>query len=250
MDRQHPLVGCMIGAGIALAVLVANPTAARAQCCGCSTAPYVSLVGASTTTAVNAFTAAAITAQTAALIVALQGVAAQISANVRGTITGFGSVIEPLDSHQTERHIQDDRVRAMRAYQFSTPLCQAAATGAIAAAAASTSAVQMATNSVANAHRTSGTSTPLVAAGQARAERTPLACDAQTDPVCNGQSGTYPNADRAPGQVLATPGFHSADQETIAAWVANNLTEVAPNPPLTRQQVNAPGGNEAYMRRG
>lgn len=105
---------------------------AQAQCCGCIDA--ANLAGRVTTQSVNAYTSAAIAVQAGIIVTALQGHAAQTSANIRGTITGQGLIAEAMDNHETQRQLQGDRIQAAKAYQFSTLLCQGATGSGIAIA--------------------------------------------------------------------------------------------------------------------
>lgn len=236
----------MRAAALTIALMLTHG-GAWAQCCGCVDA--ANLAGRITTQSVNAYTSAAIAVQTGIIVTALQGHAAQTSANIRGTITGQGLIAEAMDNHETLRQLQGDRVEAAKAYQFSTPLCQGA-TGSDVAIAMTVAAVPDAVRrSQANARRTAG-SGGATAVAAAFDERRPLFCDAQRDPACKGVSGTRPNADRMPGSILAASRLETDADRAQATWLVQNLTDPAPVPPLTARQVDAAVGRDLYLRRG
>lgn len=220
---------------------------ADAQCCGCAEAAYAA--GSMTTANVNAFTAAAITAQTAELIIALQGVSSDISGNVRGTIVGNGQVTEGLDSHQTEREIQNDRVKAANTYQFSTPLCRAAAGQMITTAANQALMPTTVRNAQENDRRTTGPLNPLTEPMQLQKGRTGTFCRGDIDPVCHNKTTRLPNADKLPDATLTNYALVTNDDQVTSAQLIQNLSLNMPTAPISSNQNAMPGGSEAYMRR-
>lgn len=204
-----------------------------------------------TAIATGALITAEFAAQTAALVLALQGTAAQISGNVRGSITGQGILMEAASSHDTQRLIQGDRVEALQRNQFSTPLCQTATGSAIAVAQAAEAVPVAVKRSRVNADRSSGTGSGAAAeADRAFDERTNLFCK-KDDPACRGKdAGARANGDRAPGQVLAVGQLANDTDKKQAAWVIQNLANPVPAVALTERQVIRGGGREAYLLRG
>lgn len=206
---------------------------------------------ANTTAVIGTTTSWATLAQTQAT----QGFAAQVSSNVRGVITGDGLIAEAKSNQDTQRNIQGDRVAAIKAHQFSTPMCQAATGADISIALAQASQPDQILASRANAHRTAGyrrpeNTLPASLAGLAAfQERKPLFCD-PNDPACFGTVGARPQGDRMPGALFAASRVETADDRAQAAWVVNNLTMPIPVPALTDRQLSMPGGQELYMRRG
>lgn len=171
----------MRAAALTIALMLTHG-GAWAQCCGCVDA--ANLAGRTTTQAVNSYTSAAMAVQTGIIVTALQGHAAQTSANIRATITGQGLIAEAMDNHETQRQLQGDRVEAAKAYQFSTPLCQGATGSGVAIAMTVAAVPDAVRRSQANARRTAG-SGGATAVAAAFDERRPLFCDAQRDPACN-----------------------------------------------------------------
>lgn len=240
-----------LGGAVALAavVVVAAGGRAEAQCCGCTAAAFQA--GAATTAAVNAFTAASLAAQTATIWTGLQGTAAQISGNVRATITGQASIAETVSTQDTQRLVQSDRVKAASDYQYSTPLCQTATGAALTAAAAQVSEVNRVVSSANAAHETAGSGSGSAAQSQVAshfAERQGAFCRAD-DPACK-KPGSRPNGDRMPGAILAVGGLHGDEDRRQAEWVARNLTLPVASPALSANQSGGAAGAEVFLRRG
>lgn len=246
-------------AGLALAGLaIASPEQASAQMCA---PPHsAEIAGKLATAAINANTTAVVLMTTESAIaretLALQGFASQVSGNLRGAITaGVGLIAEAKSNQDTQRRVQDDRVAAIKAHQFSTPLCQAATGADIGIAIAQASVADQILVSRANAHRTGGyrrleaSKTSALAGTAAFQERRALFCD-PSDPACDGTVGKRPEGDRMPGAILAVGRLETADDRTQAAWLVNNLTMPLPVPALTERQLAQPGGSELYLRRG
>lgn len=186
------------------ALLFSLPATQAAACCACEAPRTAERVGVLTTAAINAFTGVTVTAQTAELVLALQGSAAQIAGNVRGTIPAQAMIAEAVSNQDTQRLVESDRIAAMKAHQFSTPLCQAATGSDIAIAQAVAAQPTQILASRANAHRTGGyrrpesSTLPSVAGQVAFSERQGRFCD-PNDPACRGIVGRRPQADRMPG---------------------------------------------------
>lgn len=244
-------------AGLALAGLaIATPAFAQMYCDPPRSAEIAgklaaAAVTANTTAVVLMTTESAIARET----LALQGFASQVSGNLRGAITGLGLIAEAKSNQDTQRRIQDDRVAAIKAHQFSTPLCQAATGADIGIALAQASVADQILASQANARRTGGyrrpesSKAPVLAGTVAFQERRALFCD-PADPACDGTVGKRPEGDRMPGAVLAVGRLETADDRTQAAWLVNNLTMPLPVPALTERQLAQPDGPELYLRRG
>jgi len=196
----------------------------------------------------------ALTLQSSEIVFALQGLAAQISGNIRASVNGLGMIFEGLSSQQEQRSVQDDQMAALVAHQYSTPLCQAATVSAIAtqqSIAAQTVGIQRAQ---ANAAWTSGL--PVADATSVATmppaiikDRQSLFC-AANDPACQGQVGARPNADRMLFSILSVPHLDTQEDRVQATWVINNLAGPVPSPALTASNLNKPGGPELYVRRG
>ncbi|MCW2240369.1 hypothetical protein [Azospirillum canadense] len=208
-----------------------------------------------TAAATNAHIAAEFSAQTAALVLALQGAAAQISGNIRGTIAGQGLLQEAVSNQDTQRLIQGDRVEAAQRFQYSTPFCQTATGSAIAVAQAAESVQTAVMRSRANANRTSGTGggggSAATEVNRTADERLNTFC-APDDPVCRGRAdaGKRPNGDREPGAILAVARLVDDMDRKQATWVAQNLTQPVPTLPLTERDFALPEGRERYLARG
>lgn len=242
-------------AALALVGMAIFPSGQAAACCACDPPRAAEYAGKVTTAAINAWNTGLILEQTVEITLALQGNAAQISGNLRGIITGQGLIAEAESNQATQRMIQGDRVAAIKTYQFSTPLCQAATGADIAIAQAQVAQRDNVLASRANAHRTGGyrrpesSATPSAAAAVAYEERRDLFCD-PSDPACRGIVGRRPEGDRMPGAMLAMGRLGNADDAAQVAWLINNLTMPVPLPALTDRQVAEPGGQELYIRRG
>ena len=249
------LVAAVVGA-----MAAAAPRKAEAACGDCAMATAAVLKSAAVTqslvidtaAATNAFIAAEFATHTTAMVLALQAATAQISGNIRGTITGQGLLQEAMSNQDTQRLIQGDRVEAAKTFQYSTPLCQTA-TGATIATAQEAEAVPAAVRaSKANAARTSGFGSPSgpasAAPNRAFEERKPLFCSA-SDPACR-VDGERPLADRMPGAILKKGHLDDDLDRKQATWVVQNLTQPVPLPALTDAQVARSGGREAYLARG
>ncbi|MBI3446468.1 MAG: hypothetical protein HY055_14195 [Magnetospirillum sp.] len=244
---------------VALLTFIAATEQASAQMY-CDPWPAADIAGKAATAAITANTTAVVLMTTESAIardtLALQGFASQVSGNLRGAITaGVGLIAEAKSNQDTQRRVQDDRVAAIKAHQFSTPLCQAATGADIGVALAQASMADQILVSQANARRTGGyrrpesSKAPIQAGTAAFQERRALFCD-PNDPACDGMVGKRPEGDRMPGAVLAIGRLENADDRAQAAWVANNLTMPLPVPALTERQLAQPGGSELYLRRG
>lgn len=239
----------------AAALLLSLPASQAAACCACDPEGTDLKVARITVANINAYTAFSTEAQTAAITLALQGSAAQISSNLRATIPAQAAIAEALSSQDTQRLIESDRIAAMKAYQYSTPLCQAATGADIAIAQSVAAEADRVLVSQANARRTGGykrpedSGLPVTAGITAFRERQPAFCD-KNDPACRGAAGRRPEADRMPGAVLAMGRVQTADDQAQAAWLVNNLTMPLPVPALTPRDVVTADGQERYIRRG
>jgi hypothetical protein len=196
----------------------------------------------------------ALTLESTEIVFALQGLAAQISGNIRGSVNGLGMIIEGLSNQQEQRSVQDDQMAALVAHQYSTPLCQAATVSVIAtqqAIAAQTVGIQRAQS---NANWTSGL--PVAGASSVAAMPQAIIKDRQSqfcaanDPACQGQAGARPNADRMLFSILSVPNLATQADRDQATWVINNISGPVPSPALTASDLNKPGGQELYVRRG
>lgn len=240
---------------VASLAMLSIPATQAAACCVCDWPKAADTAGKLTTAATIAFMEYSMHAQEAELAVALQGSAAQISGNIRGTITGQALIAEALSNQDTQRLVESDRIAAMKAHQFSTPLCQAATGSDIAIAQAAAAQTDQVLASRANAHRTGGYRRPEssalpVTAGQAAfAERQSRFCD-PSDPACLGTASTRPEGDRMPGAVLALGRLANANDQAQASWLINNLTMPLPVPAMTARDVASASGMDAYIRRG
>lgn len=236
-----------------LSLLLATP--APAQCCGCATMPEVMGVGRVVTKSINTFTEAAVLTSTIDMVAAIQGNAAEISANLRGAMVGQGMIAEAASNQDTQRLIQGDRVVAAKANQFSTLLCQGATGASIAVTQQAEAMPATILRSRANAMRSAGyqrpeNSLPTSQTAAANfAERRPLFCDPH-DPACRGAAGQRPQGDRMPGAMIALSSFATPTDRSQAAWIVQNLTQPVPVPALTARQVDQHGGREAYLSRG
>lgn len=272
---MNTFLGKRAGVSVALVSLaggmtVGAPKTAEAACFDCATATTAVYATSSVTQqlvidtaiATNAHITAEFATHTAATVLALQGVAAQISGNIRGTITGQGLLAEAMSNQDTQRLIQGDRVLAAQRFQYSTPLCQTATGAAIAVAQAAEAVSTAVQRSRANANRTSGGSGSGGGSGgggrsaatepnRAADERLGLFCKPD-DPVCRGRpdAGARANADRAPGQILAVGRLADDLDHKQASWVTQNLTQPYPTVPLTDAVFARQGGREAYLARG
>lgn len=239
----------------AIAMVLSLPATQAIACCVCDWPKAAAEAGQRTVAAVNAYTEVSHEMQTAAITLALQGSAAQISGNLRGLIVGQGVIAEALSNQDTQRLVESDRIAAMKAYQYSTPLCQAATGSDIAIAQSVAAETDQILVSQANARRTGGykrpedSGLPVTAGIVAFRERQPAFCD-RNDPACRGTAGRRPEADRMPGAVLAMGRMQTADDQAQAAWLVNNLTMPLPVPALTPRDVATAEGQERYIRRG
>lgn len=239
----------------AIAMVLSLQATQAIACCACDPEGTDLKVARITVANINAFTAVSTEAQTAAFLLALQGSAAQISANLRATIPAQAAIAEAKSSQNTQRLIESDRIAAMKAYQYSTPLCQAATGADIAIAQSVAAEADRVLVSQANARRTGGykrpedSGLPVTAGITAFRERQPAFCD-KNDPACRGTAGRRPEADRMPGAVLAMGRVQTADDQAQAAWLVNNLTMPLPVPALTPRDVATAEGQERYIRRG
>jgi hypothetical protein len=196
-------------------------------------------------------TAALLGAQTLAITQALQAHAGQISGDMHGQITAFGMLLEGHDSHDTQRLIQQERVRAMAAGQFSQGLCETATGATLAVAADAYGAADRALVSLGNMERRAGIGgkVPVTRAGTDYAQKRIDAgfCNG-ADPSCT-TAGKYPDFDRAPDLTLSKSRLETADDEKIAKVLAKNLTQPIPVPALSRDQFTGPDGRELYAAR-
>jgi hypothetical protein len=186
-----------------------------------------------------------------AAVLAIAAHAGQWSGDLQGQITAFGMLLEGKDSHDTQRLIQQDRLQAMAAGQFSQVSCETATGATLAVAANAYGAADRALVSLGNMQRRAGIGgkVPVTKAGSDYVQKRIDAgfCNG-ADPSCT-TPGKYPDFDRAPDVTLSKSRLETADDEKIAKVLAKNLTQPIPVPALSRDQFTGSDGRELYAAR-
>lgn len=249
------ILAATVIAGVLCVIFPTRPAAA--QCCGEPTAAaglVVSAIGAS-----SAAVTGAISTNTLLQLTATKLLLEMHAAELGGKITAMGGVHAAIaDSVNTTNftmRLEDDRLRAMEAHQFSATACQAVSgrrTSTRVVTSLQSSAIGASIAGAAGVQHGQGTTPAGLPGVSERFNDHVTNYCVPGDPVCGNQPGARPGRDRAPAASLLAPRtLATAADRKAADDVIANLVQPVPPPPLPAQFVaGTTEGKRAFVERG